>query len=309
MAILIIHPGKKATSWKKRILAMEPVADVREWPDGGDPDEIEFVLTWNHPHGELARYKHLKCIASMGAGVDHILNDPELPRNVPVTRIVDRSMAQSMSEYVVMCVLNWCRQTRDYYRNESGHLWGPKIPKLARKECVGIMGLGFLGEFTAWRLDALGFQVRGWRNNGKRIAGMETFCGQQEMAPFLEKVTVLVCMLPLTPETRGILNHRTFARLKPGAFVINVARGEHLNETDLLESLNAGQLSGACLDVFQTEPLPEDHPFWQHPDITVTPHISSLTNPAEVVPQIVENYRRMLSEKPLLNQVDPRKGY
>ncbi len=309
MAILIINPGKKVDSWKKRILTLEPAADVRVWPDRGNPEEIDYVLTWNHPHGEFIRYRRLQCIASMGAGVDHIFSDPGLPRDIPVTRIVDPSMAQSMSEYVVMSVLNWCRQTLRYYQNEPNRLWAPKIPKLARKECVGIMGLGFLGRFTAQRLCAMGFKVTGWRNSPKRVEGVETFCGSKELKPFLRQVSILVCMLPLTPDTHGILNYNTFNHLKTGAYIINVARGEHLIEADLLESLGSGQLSGACLDVFRSEPLPDDHPFWSHPDITVTPHISSLTNPAEVVPQIVDNYRRVLSKKPLLNRVDPRKKY
>ena len=309
MAFLIIFPGKKVASWAKRIQAMEPGADIRVWPDVGDPRDIEFALTWNHPPGEFKRYDQLKCIASMGAGVDHILCDPELPEDIPITRIVDPSMAQSMSEYVVMSVLNYWHHTFQYRDNQSNGRWAPKIPRQAKKECIGILGLGQLGSIAAQRLNRMGFNVIGWRRSDMAFAGIETFSGNQRRDAFLGQVTILICMLPLTDQTRGILNRDTFGKLKTGAFVINVARGEHLVEADLLEALEVGQLSGACLDVFETEPLAEDHPFWHHPKIIVTPHISSMTNPAAVVPQIVDNYRRALSGRPLMNTVDRERGY
>ena len=309
MAFLIINPGKKVAAWEKRIRTLAPEADIRVWPDVGNPNDVEFVLTWNHPRGELKKYSRLKCIASMGAGVDHILRDPNLPRDIPVTRLVDPSMAQSMSEYVVTNVLNYCRHMHIYWENQSQGRWAPRIQRQIRNECVGIMGLGQLGAFTASRLNRMGFPVVGWRRTPQKLDGIDTFFGEAQMDTFLNQVTILVCMLPLTPHTQGILNHDTFNKLQPGSFVINVARGEHLVETDLLEALETDQLAGACLDVFRKEPLPPDHPFWHHPKIRVTPHISSLTNPAAVVPQIVENYRRMIAGQPLLNVIDIEQGY
>jgi len=309
MTLLIINPGKKVASWEKRIRAMVPEAEIRVWPDAGHPDDIEFILTWNHPSGEFKKYRQLKCIASMGAGVDHILRDPHLPPGIPVTRIVDPSMAQSMCEYVLMNVLNYCRDTFIHHGNQARRRWAPKIPRQARNECVGIMGLGHLGARTADCLVQTGFRVVGWRRTRQELNGIHTYVGRDQMDAFLGEVSILVCMLPLTSRTRGILNRKTFSKLKPGAFVINIARGEHLIEEDLLDALETGRLSGACLDVFQTEPLPEEHPFWQRPEIIVTPHISSLTNPADVVPQIVDNYKRVLSGQPLLNTVDFNRGY
>lgn len=309
MSLLIIHPGGKAGSWEKRIRAMLPEAEVRVWPDTGPAEAVDYVLTWNHPPGEFRKFPRLKCIASMGAGVDHILRDEDLPPGVPVTRIVDPAMAQSMCEYVVMHVLNHCRDTFTHRRSQDRRRWAPRIPKLARNECVGIMGLGHLGRRTAEGLGHLGFRVVGWRRTHREEGAAATFAGRGELGAFLEEVSILVCMLPLTRHTRGILNRETFAALRPGAFVVNVARGEHLVEADLFEALDAGVLSGACLDVFRTEPLPPEHPFWDRPEIVVTPHVSSLTNPADVVPQVVENYRRVRQGLPPLNAVDRDRGY
>ncbi len=309
MALLIIAPDIRVTSWVKHLSALRPGIDIRVWPQTGNADEIEFVLSWNHPPGELKKYRHLMCIASLGAGVEHILADPELPAGVPVTRVVEHSMAQSMSEYVVLCVLNHCRQF-DAYRTDQAHKqWHPRKPLLAEDTGIGIMGLGQLGADAAKKLDNLGFSVAGWSRRPKDIDGVHSFCGVAGLAKFLSRSHILICLLPLTAATKGILNRRTFAQLPVGAYVINVARGQHLNEKDLVAALDSGQLSGACLDVFELEPLPPDHPFWSHPQITVTPHISSITFPRAVAPQIIENYRRAQTGKPLLHVVDIKRGY
>jgi glyoxylate/hydroxypyruvate reductase A len=245
----------------------------------------------------------------MGAGVDNILSDPDLPAGVPITRIVDVSMARSMSEYVVMSVLNYCRNTRFFKDRETEEVWQPIISRLAEKETIGILGLGQLGLDAARKLMALGFKVAGWRRSDLLLEGISTFCGRDQFAAFLAESRILINMLPLTPETENILNRDTFGHLPQGAYLINVARGEHLVEADLLAAIASGQLSGACLDVFRTEPLPEKHPFWKQPAITVTPHIASLTNPAAVIPQIMENYRRVKVGQAVLNRVDCNRGY
>jgi glyoxylate/hydroxypyruvate reductase A len=309
VAFLIIMPTMKTASWEKRILASEPGIDLRVWPAAGAREEVAFVLAWRPPHGELRRFPNLKCIASMGAGVDNILSDPDLPAGVPITRIVDVSMARSMSEYVVMGVLNYCRSTRFFKDRETEEVWQPIIPRLAEKETIGILGLGQLGLDAARKLMALGFKVAGWRRSDLLQEGISTFCGRDQFAAFLAESRILINMLPLTPATENILNRDTFGHLPRGAYLINVARGQHLVEADLLAAIASGQLSGACLDVFRTEPLPEKHPFWQHPDITVTPHIASLTNPAAVIPQIMENYRRVKAGQAVLNRVDCNRGY
>ncbi len=309
MALMIIAKDTKVTSWVKHLSRLDPGIDIRIWPDTGAVDEIEFALSWHHPPGEFKKYRNLKCIASLGAGVDHILADPDLPPGVPITRVVEHSMAQSMSEYVVLGVLNHCRQFETYRVDQSQKKWQPRIPLLAADMRIGIMGLGQLGKDAAQKLNSLGFPVSGWSQTPKKIEGVDCLAGAQALNDFLSQTRILICMLPLTPQTRGILNHEIFDKLPTGAYMINVARGAHLVEEDLLAALDAGRLSGACLDVFAVEPLPSEHPFWNHPKITLTPHISSLTFPKAVAPQIIENYRRSQTGKSLLNVVDPKHGY
>ena len=309
MAFLIIALDMKVTSWVKHLSMLDPGIDIRIWPEVGDPDDIEFALCWNHPQGEFEKYKNLRCIASLGAGVDYLMRDPDLPADVPVTRVVEPSMAQSMSEYAVLGVLNYCRQFDSYRMDQSQKKWQPRIPLLAANMRIGIMGLGQLGKDAAKKLSYLGFPVTGWSQTPKDIEGVKCLAGEDALDDFLSQTRVLICMLPLTPETRGILSHKTFDKLPAGAYVINVARGQHLVENDLLEALDSGQLDGACLDVFEVEPLPEDHPFWSHPKIIVTPHISSITYPKAVAPQIIDNYHRMKSGKALLHRVDIKRGY
>lgn len=308
-AFLIIMPTLKTTSWAKRIRESEPDIDLRVWPETGALEDVAFALAWRHPHGELSRFPNLKCIASMGAGVDNILSDPDLPAGVPITRIIDTSMAQSMSEYVAMSVLNYCRNTRFFANRQTEGVWKPTIPKLAAGETIGILGLGQLGRDAARRLMALGFEVAGWRRSDREREGILTFSGPEQFNAFLSRSRILINMLPLTPATENILNRTTFEQLPRGAYLINVARGRHLVEEDLLTAIGSGQLSGACLDVFQTEPLPEDHPFWKHPEIVVTPHIASLTNPTAVIPQVMENYRRVITGRQVLHRVDCTRGY
>lgn len=310
MALLIVMPdGKQANSWARHLKALDPDLTIRIWPEEGNPKKVTFALAWKHHPGEFLRYPNLRCIASMGAGVDHILGDPELPPGIPITRVVDPSMAQSMSEYVVMAVLNHCRQTHEYHRKQQEKRWLPKVPRKAADLCVGVMGMGRLGMEAAVRLQQMGFPVIGWRRSEAPTGSVASFHGDEGLKSFLAATDVLICLLPLTAATRGILNRSLFKQLPRGAFVINVARGEHLVEKDLLEFLDSGFLSGACLDVFPEEPLPESHPFWGHHRIVVTPHISSLTHPARVAPQIVDNYHRLMEGRPLLHTVDVERGY
>ena len=309
MALMIIASDMKVTSWVKHLSSLEPGIDIRVWPEVGDAGDVTFALCWNHPPGELKKSKNLKCIASLGAGVDHILRDPDLPAGVPITRVVEHSMAQSMSEYAVLAVLNYCRQIDAFRADQSQKKWRPRIPLLAADTRIGIMGLGQLGIDAAKKLSYLGFPVSGWSQTPKNIDGVKCLAGDEELDDFLSQTRILICLLPLTPKTKGILNQHNFAKMPAGAYVINIARGQHLIESDLLAALDSGQLDGACLDVFEVEPLPEDHPFWSHPKITVTPHISSLTYPRDVAPQIIENYRRTQTGKPLVHVVDQERGY
>jgi glyoxylate/hydroxypyruvate reductase A len=309
MALLFLAPEVNAAPWVRHLAAQDPDLDVRVWPEVGDPGDIGLVLCWKHPPGELKRFPNLKCIASLGFGVDHILRDPELPAGVPVTRLVESGMVAAMSEYVLAAVLHHTRQFDLYRGDQARRRWQMRIPQAPADTRVGIMGLGNLGSDAALRLRRAGFAVSGWSRTPRQVEGVRSFSGQAALQEFLGQTDILVCLLPLTPATREILNRRTFAALPAGAYLINVARGEHLIEEDLLEAIEAGRLSGACLDVFRQEPLPEGHPFWGHPRVTVTPHIASLTPPRAVAPQIVENYRRARAGQPLLHVIDIQRGY
>jgi glyoxylate/hydroxypyruvate reductase A len=309
MALLVIAPDLDVEWYATELRSLEPNLDIRAWPEIGNADDIEFVLTWYHPPGELRKFKYLKCIASLGVGVDGIFRDPDLPGDVPVTRVVDPSMSQFMSEYVILSVLNYCRQFNIYQKDQTEKRWEPRVPLSARDIRIGIMGLGQLGADAAKKLVQLGFRVAGWSRTPKTIPGVLSYAGNDALEEFLSRTNILICLLPLTAATEGILNRHIFKKLPAGAFLINVARGQHLVEADLLDALESGHLSGACLDVFNVEPLPEDNPFWASSKIIITPHISSITDPKAVMPQIMENYHRMKSGKPLMHVVDVSRGY
>lgn len=301
--------GEDVGPWVRRFLELEPHLDLRVWPNVGDPKEVLLALVWNHPRGVLRGLPNLRCIASMGAGVDHILSDPYLPPGVPITRVVDPSLTRSMTEYLIHAVLDHTRDMEKYRRDKATKTWNPRFPRPREELGIGIMGLGQLGGDAARKLSSLGYRVLGWSRTPKDLEGIRTFWGRDQLQGFLAGTDVLICLLPLTPETDGILNRETFRGLRPGAFIINVARGNHLVEEDLLEALDEGHLSGARLDVFREEPLPKDHPFWSHPKIQITPHISSLTEPYSVAPQILENYRRVKAGLEPKNVVDIVRGY
>jgi glyoxylate/hydroxypyruvate reductase A len=309
MSLLFLAPELKAQSWIKHLRNQDPDLDLRVWPDVGPPEDVLFVLSWKHPRGEMKKFPRLRCIASLGFGVDHILRDPDLPAGVAVTRIVDAGMVAAMSAYVLTAVLAHIRQFDLYCRDQAHGTWKPRIPRDHRQARVGIMGLGHLGADAARKLHGLGFPVFGWSRTAKTIEGVASFAGDDALDDFLSQADVLICLLPLTPATQGILNHWTFSKLPAGAYLINVARGEHLVEEDLLAALDSGHLSGACLDVFRQEPLPESHPFWGHPLVTVTPHVASLTYPRDVAPQIVANYHRVRAGQAPLHAVDLARGY
>ncbi len=309
MSMLFMAPKLKADSWVKHLRRQDPELDLKVWPDDGPPERIEFILSWKHPLGEFRKYPNLKCIASLGFGVDHILRDPDLPPGVPVTRLVDAAMTRAMSEYVLAAVLNHTRNFTHFLRNQARGVWKPRVPLQASEVRVGIMGLGTLGRNAAAMLLSQGFPVAGWSRTLKQIEGMRSFAGPEGLDAFLAQSDILVCLLPLTPATGNILDRRVFSRLPAGAYLINAARGDHLVEEDLLAAIESGQLSGACLDVFRTEPLPAGHPFWGHPRIVVTPHIASLTYPAAVAPQIIANYQRVRAGRAPLNVIDFEKGY
>jgi glyoxylate/hydroxypyruvate reductase A len=306
MAFLILMPSRDISEFVAHIRSARPDIDLRIWPDTGEKTDIDFIVTWKHPPGALAQFPNVKAISSFGAGVDHILSDPDLPRGVPIVRIIDDKLIHDLREYVIAAVLNHKRHLTEYEKNQSTKKWEP-IP-MERERTVGVLGLGRIGGAIAAGFAALGFRACGWDRVMKKIPGVQCF-PEDRLDDLLRITDYLICCLPLTPETKGILNRRMFNRLKRGAYVINVGRGDHLVEDDLVKAVEEGRLSGACLDVFHTEPLAQDHPFWSHPKITVTPHIASLTDPVSAAEQVIENYQRVLDKRELINTIDVHRGY
>jgi len=309
MALLFRSTVDSAARWSGQLGRLMPGLDIRVWPDIGDPAEIDYALVWRPEAGLLAALPNLKLILSLGAGIDHMLRDPDLPAGVPITRLVDPYLTHAMSEYAVLQVLRLHRRDLDYRAQQQAGIWRELPQKNAGERPVGILGFGEIGQDAGRKLAALGFPVSGWSRQQRAVSGLEIFAGPAGLPQLLARTEILVCLLPLTAETQGILNARTFAALPRGAGLVNAGRGAHLVEEDLIPALDSGQLSAAALDVFREEPLPPGHPFWQHPRILVTPHIAGITNPATAAPIILDNIRRFEAGRPLLNRVDPAQGY
>lgn len=309
MAILFCSTVDSATRWRSELLRRRPEREFRIWPDIGDPAAIDYAIVWRPPPGLLASLPRLKLILSLGAGVDHLLSDPHLPRHVPVVRLVDPHLVDAMSEFVALGVLRLHRQDFDYLAQQRAGEWRERDQKNAGERPVGILGFGTIGQAAGRKLRALGFPVAGWSRSPRQIEGFSTYDGASGFAAFLAVSEILVCLLPLTPETEGILNAATFAQLPRGAGLVNAGRGGHLVEADLIPALDSGQLSGAVLDVFREEPLPPDHAFWRHPRILVTPHIAGVTNPSTAAPIMIDAIRRFEAGEPVPNVVDPARGY
>ncbi len=309
MALLFKSDSDRVAWWKQELTARLPNVEFRHWPEVGDPRDIEFALVWNMPKGALKTFPNLRAIFSLGAGVDHLFADPELPRHVPICRIVDRYLTQRMTEYVVLHVLRFHRRQPELEAQQRAGDWKELYSPTAAERAVGIMGLGELGADAARALVAMGFKVAGWSRTAKELEHVESFHGGAGLAPFLAKSEILVCLLPLTAETAGILDGKLFAGLPKGAAVVNAARGRHLVDADLLAALDAGQISYAALNVFQPEPLPAGHPFWSHPRIALSPHIASITDPRSTTELVAENVRRYRAGEPFLHMVDTALGY
>jgi glyoxylate/hydroxypyruvate reductase A len=293
--------------WTTHLKRLMPELDIRHAPD--KPDDIVYCVAWKPKPGSLAALPNLKIVFSMGAGVDGIVADPTFPRHVPLSRVVDDTLSQGMSEYVVLNVLYWHRRQHDFAALQRAGKWRQLMAPRAEAVRVGIMGFGVLGQAAALPLRALNYRLSAWSATPKRMEGVRCFHGKDQLDEFLGESDILVCLLPLTKETRGILNAATFAKLPRGACVINCARGGHLVEEDLIAALDSEQLRGATLDVFQTEPLPATSPLWSHPKVVMTPHTASMTDPASFMRNVAETIRRMDRGLPPENLVDFARGY
>jgi glyoxylate/hydroxypyruvate reductase A len=286
-----------------------PNEDVREWPEVGNPDEIDICMVFRMVPGFLKPFPNLRLISATGAGVDHYLLDPEFPRHLPLVRVVDQSFAARMADYVMSWVMFHHRELGHYIEAQRRHEWAFKVMRPAGDVTVGVMGLGQMGSLTATRLAALGYTVRGWARRRHEIDGVSCFAGEAEFGAFLEKTEILINLLPLTSQTRGILSTRTFERMPRGGVLISAGRGGHLVEPDLIAALNEGRLRAATIDAFQVEPLPRDHAFWDQPGLYVTPHCSSTASLETIVDSFTENVTRFRAGRALLNRVDYEQGY
>jgi glyoxylate/hydroxypyruvate reductase A len=313
MELLLCLPGENASPWLDAFSRALPEAAVRAW-EPGDTRAADYAAVWKPPVEVLKGRPGLKAVFNLGAGVDAILEMLErerdaLPASVPLIRIEDGGMAAQMIEYVMYAALRYMRRFDDYDRAREARRWMPLEAMRPAKFPIAVMGLGQLGAAVAHALALAGWPVRGWSRTAKSIEGVETYAGEAELAPFLADAKMLVNLLPSTPSTRGLIGRRVFDGLAEGAYLVNIARGAHVVEADLLGAIRRGRIAGAMLDVFAQEPLPDVHPFWEEPRIEITPHISAVTLIDEGVEQIVAKLRALERGETVTGVVDRVRGY
>ena len=306
MNITFCCTDTKAEPWLEGLRAAFPTASVEVWQPGAPP--ADYAVVWAPPQAFLDEQQSLKALFNIGAGVDALLQ-LRLPPGAQVIRLDDAGMSVQMAEYVCHAVIRHFRELDGYAADVARGKWSFRRPHNRNDFPVGVLGLGVLGERVAKSLRMFEFPVHGWSRSEKVVDGVVTHHGAEGLNRFLAESRVLVNLLPLTPETRDILNRASLSRLRPGGYVINVARGAHLVDADLIELLDSGHLAGATLDVFRTEPLPAGHPFWQHPKITVTPHTSARTLRSESIAQIAGKMAALERGERVAGVVDPVRGY
>ncbi len=306
MQISFCCKDANAGIWMQELQSALPQATVTLWQSGAPPAELAVV--WAPPQQFFDEQPQLRAIFNVGAGVDALMQ-LRLPAEALVVRLDDAGMAVQMAEYVCHAVVRHMRQFAAYEADQQQGCWQRRTAPDRGAFPVGVMGLGVLGERVVRALQGFEFPVLGWSRTPSVLPGLDCFAGITALPDFLARCRVLVCLLPLTPETQGILNRDTLGQLQRGAYLINVARGGHLVEDDLLPLLDNGQLAGATLDVFRTEPLPPEHPFWRHPQIRVTPHISAGTLPGKSMAQIVDKIGALTRGEPIAGIVDRQRGY
>lgn len=313
MRIIFYHPQENPAGWIDGLRRRLPGAEIRLWREG-DSQPADYAVVWHPPHGMLAGRSGLKGVFVLGAGVDALMDQVRLhpdmlPESVPLLRLEDAGMAQQMVEYTVATVLRYYRRLDEYDRQQSRGEWQELALPARDTFVVGVAGAGVLGGKVAMALRGLGFPVRCWSRRTKPIPGVTGFAGEASLGAFLSGVQALVNLLPNTPQTAGFLNIALFARLNCGAYIINIARGAHLIERDLLDAMAQGHIAAATLDVCRQEPLPRDHPFWSAPRITLTPHIAATTLPPLAMDSIADNIRRIEAGQTPLGRVDRPNGY
>jgi len=309
MTVLVQSSANDADAYARALRSRLPSLDVCTHPDIGRREDVRYAVVWSPPRGLLPALPNLRGVFNLGAGVDAILSDPDVPDSVPVYRLEDAGMADQMAGWVVHAVVRHHRRFDDYAAAQAAGRWQPLNVAPANGVTVGLMGLGVLGRATAAALHGLGYRLRGWSRRPRAVEGVEVHAGAEQFHAFLDGLDVLVCLLPLTPETRGLIDRDTLGQLAPGSAVINAARGAHIIEHDLLEALEHGPVTRAMLDVCDTEPLPPGHAFWTHPRITITPHIAALTLIEPACDHVADIIRRLERGDPPPPAVDRQAGY
>lgn len=309
MAILVLATSAFVEHQLEALRAAAPEETIVDDPDAVRPADVEAMLAFKLAPGTLARFPSLHFIACTGAGADELLASGEVPPGVSIVRPVDPMQGQRMAQYVALMVLRWHRELPRLEAQHNDGYWKRPAPLPESQHAIGVMGHGSIGTTIADVLRRLGYPVAIWTRTPHSEPDLECFTGTAGLAPFLARTNILVCTLPLTEETRGLLSAPLFATLPRGAYVVNVARGALLAETDLLVAVDAGHLAGAALDVFATEPLPPDSPLWRHPKILCTPHIAAVPRSEIAAAQFLDNLRRAREGRPLVNVVDRTRGY
>jgi glyoxylate/hydroxypyruvate reductase A len=309
LRILLYRGDGVIEPWARDFAQALPQAETVVWQDGQLLPPCDYAVLWAPTPALLDQLAHVKAIFLMGAGVDAILKFGDALPDVPIIRLGDAGMGEQMAEYVAYAVLRYFRRFDEYEQQARQGVWNPLAARKKDEFAVGVLGLGQLGIPVAKALRQLGFPVRGWSRTSKDLPGVDCYAGMESLDDFLAGTRVLVCMLPLTPDTNNLLDRARLSKLPKGAYLVNVARGAQVAEPDLLALIRAGHILGATLDVFRNEPLPAPHPFWGEPRITITPHISALTVREEAVRQIAHKITLLEQGEHVADVVDRNRGY
>ena len=304
----LVAVAERAGPWRDAFAARLPAMRFHLWPDDAPP-EVDVALVWKPDPEAFRRVRVKRAIFNLGAGVDALLSLPTLPRGVPVVRLEDAGMAEQMAEYAALAVLRAFRDAAHYERAQRDGRWAPLARRDKAAFGVGILGAGILGQAVARALGPFGFPLAAWSRRPHDIPGVASFAGRASLDAFLARSAVVIGLLPSTPATRGLLGAAAFAAMPRGGEVVNLGRGDLIVEPDLIAALDSGRLGHATLDVFGAEPLSPDHPFWHHPGITITPHVSAVTRIAESVEQVAAKLEALARGEPVSGAVDRASGY
>jgi len=307
--VIICSQEDLIEDWKKALTESAPNVTVEIYPNDTDREKTKFVLAFRAPEDAFQNYPNLKVVASMSAGINHITTNHKLPKNVIVTKANDPMHRGDIADFVLTLTLSYMRRLPIYFQQQEQAIWESHAYQRPEETTIGIMGIGSIGQTVGKLMLKNNFKVTGWSRSEKHIDHIKTFHGENQRIDFLKTADILICTLPLTNETEGILNTGVFNKLSKGAYLINIGRGQQIVEEDLMKAINNGQLAGAALDVFSEEPLPKDHPFWKNEKIMITPHTAGNVHPESAVKKIVHNYKAMKNGEDLVDVVNVERGY